>query len=56
MLKVNEKTNAMLAKCTEQSIEKINEATRESRIFMAEEAVDFGLADNVMTYSEMLEA
>lgn len=56
MLKVNEKTNAMLAKCTGQSIEKINEATRESRIFTAEEAVNFGLADKVMSYREMLEA
>lgn len=56
MLKVNEKINKMIAKSAGQSIEAINKATKESRIFTAEEAVSFGLADKIMTYSEMLEA
>ena len=54
MIKVSNKINNLLAKCTGQSIEAINEATKENCYFTAEEAVKFGLADKVMTYGEML--
>jgi len=54
MLKVKDEMIAILAKHTGQPIEKLNEMTKTDTFFSADEAVEFGLADKVVDFAEVL--
>ena len=54
MMKTKEEMVAILAKHTGQPLEKLYEVTKTDTFFSADEAVDFGLADKVVDFAEMV--
>lgn len=54
IMAVRAKLNAILAKHTGRSVEEIEEATRYDHFFSAEESIDFGLADEIVSFSDMM--
>ena len=54
LMKVKYDLDAILAKHTGQSVKTLAKATATDKFFSAEEAVDFGLADKVLSFGEML--
>lgn len=54
ILAIRSKLNAILARHTGKTVEQINEATAYDHYFSAQESVDFGLADGIADYGQML--
>lgn len=54
LLATRDKINGILAKHTGKTKEEIEEATRHDHFFTAEESVQFGLADKVITFGELV--
>lgn len=54
LLATRDKINGILAKHTGKTKAEIEEATKEDHYFTAEESVAFGLADKVITFSELV--
>lgn len=54
LLAVREQMDLLLARHTGRTVEEIREKTSKNSWFTAREAVDFGLADRICTYSEMM--
>lgn len=54
LLSVREQMDILLAKHTGRTVEEIREKTSKDSWFTAQEAVDFGLADRICSYSEMM--
>ncbi|MDM8569977.1 ATP-dependent Clp protease proteolytic subunit, partial [Thiotrichales bacterium HSG1] len=52
ILKVRERLNAILAKHTSQNIEKVQDDTERDNFMSADEAVEYGLIDTVMSDRE----
>ena len=55
ILTVRAKLNAILARHTGKTAEQIGEATGYDHFFSAQEAVEFGLADGILDFAQMLE-
>lgn len=54
LLSVREEMDNLLAKHTGRTVDEIREKTSKNSWFSAQEAVDFGLADRICNYSEMM--
>lgn len=54
LLEIKEKINRIWAKHTGRTIEEIDEATEYDHFFTAEEAIEFGLADKVVGFEELV--
>lgn len=54
LLATRDKINTILARHTGKTKAEIEEATKHDHYFTAEEAVEFGLADKVITFSELV--
>ena len=53
ILEVKELLNQIIAKYAKKTLKEINKVTSKDTYFTAEEAVEFGLADNVVTFKEV---
>lgn len=54
IMAVRANLNAILSRHTGKSVEEIEEATRYDHFFSAQESVDFGLADGIVNFSDMM--
>lgn len=54
LLATRDKINRILAQHTGKTTKEIEEATKQDHYFTAEEAVEFGLADKIINFSELL--
>ena len=54
LLATRDKINRILAQHTGKTTKEIEEATKQDHYFTAEESVDFGLADKVLNFSELV--
>ena len=54
LITTSRRLNEILAECTGKSVEKIEEITRTETYFSAEEAVEFGLADEITTIDRLI--
>ncbi len=54
LISVNAKMNELLAKHTGKTVEEIEKATSYDHFFTPEESVEFGLADAVITFEQMM--
>lgn len=54
IMEVRAKLNAILARHTGRELAEIEEATSYDHYFSAQESIDFGLADGIVTFSQMM--
>jgi ATP-dependent Clp protease protease subunit len=54
LIQTKERLNRILAKHTGKTEEEIDEATRFDHYFQADESMDFGLCDKIMTFAELM--